>query len=87
MKRHLIWTKNGYEIAAARNAMGNPCLTVSGPSMLSDWPILYDDGRIGYDYPESWPKYVKSAVKKILTGKPGGKWVTLADAAKIPGLV
>ena len=33
----------------------------------SDWPMLYDNGDVSYDFPEYFPRYVKDRVKKILT--------------------
>ena len=31
-----------------------------------DYPIMYDNGNIAYDYPERIPQYVKDAVKKVM---------------------
>ena len=31
-----------------------------------DYPIMYDDGSIAYDYPERIPGYVKCAVRRIM---------------------
>ena len=31
-----------------------------------DYPIMYDDGSIAYDYPERIPGYVKCAVRRLM---------------------
>ena len=31
-----------------------------------DYPIMYDDGSISYNYPERVPDYVKRSVRKIM---------------------
>ena len=39
---------------------------VTTPSGHVDWPVLYDNGRIGYDFPERVPQYIRPKVMKLL---------------------
>lgn len=46
------------------NSKFNLCIVKD--EILVDYPILYDNGDVGYDYPELFPKYIKNKVKKQL---------------------
>jgi hypothetical protein len=44
---------------------GGRVKVVSGRGHV-DWPILYVDGSVGYDFPERVPKYLKVRAYKLL---------------------
>lgn len=43
-----------------------PSVVIETASGFCVWPILYDDGRIAYDYPEKVPAFIKPKVRRLL---------------------
>lgn len=34
-----------------------------------DYPIVYPNGGVGFDYPEKWPKYFKAALYRFISNR------------------
>jgi len=57
----LLMSFKGFELFCDAN--GKP--RVTNPDGLSDSPLLHD-GRVFYDFPERFPRYIKDEVARIL---------------------
>lgn len=68
-EQKLLWKSgNGrWEIYSFINPYGVlRIMVVDDRTGYCDYPIMYDDGGIAYDFPERIPKYVREKVRKIM---------------------
>lgn len=72
-REELVWVSdNGlWEIKLCERDNGSIFIMLEhnpmkGMFSFADYPIMYDDGRIVYDYPGAIPKYVKKAIEDIM---------------------
>lgn len=68
-EQKLLWkSENGrWEIHSFINPYGVLRIMVADDRTgHCDYPIMYDDGGIAYNFPERIPKYVREKVRKIM---------------------
>ena len=75
MKDVLYWrSKNGrWEIIKTETHRGMQWMIVNTDSGYNDNPIIYDDGKFGFDNPYYLPKYVKKQFKILVKKDRKGK--------------
>lgn len=58
-----VWERGDWYIVREQNASGSALFRpVNAKTGATDWPVMYSDGRIAYDRPESLPAAVRAAV-------------------------
>lgn len=64
----VLWTsQNGkWEIILEKNDRFPEGFIVVTDGWFCDYPIMYDNGKVAYDYPERIPVYVRDKVEKIM---------------------
>lgn len=61
-----LWSGRGWVISSYKNRQGSHSIAVENTKTgFIDYPILYQTGKVAYEYPERIPKTIKSKIEKI----------------------
>ena len=65
-----LWGKNAWEIRQFDHetpyGTRDRIAVVNDDTGVTDYPVIYDDGTLGWDRPESIPKYVQEVTQKVM---------------------
>jgi len=81
-----VWERGDWYIVREKNASGSDLFRpINAKTGATDWPVMYSDGRIAYDRPESLPTAVYVAVGALHRAARIDAAETEQDALRVSG--